>query len=181
MTKWQAASAVLGSPGLGQDLSAQVQALVADRASWLNLPARRPRKPAGDQEHPLPGLLVARTAPDLQPDGSSRISPPPGSRPPARPPRPCTSQITTPVGAGRTEQGGKQKAGPGPRDSPHPCRTYGVARPAERLDSTALDRRSLIRMRSQVQVLAGPPQRHDQRKRWSSSRSEQRCSTGFFR
>jgi hypothetical protein len=24
-------------------------------------------------------------------------------------------------------------------------------------------------MRSQVQVLAGPPQRHDQRKRWSSS------------
>jgi hypothetical protein len=42
-------------------------------------------------------------------------------------------------------------------DSPHPCRTCGVARPAERLDSTALSRRSLIRMRSQVQVLAGPP------------------------
>src|SRR5215217_7111561 len=28
---------------------------------------------------------------------------------------------------------------------------------------------SLIRMRSQVQVLAGPPQALDQRKRWSSS------------
>lgn len=31
--------------------------------------------------------------------------------------------------------------------SPHPSRTYGLARPAERRDSTALDRRSLIRMR----------------------------------
>src|SRR5215217_6044875 len=41
--------------------------------------------------------------------------------------------------------------------SPHPCRTYGVVRPAERLVSTAVGRPSLIRMRSQVQVLAGPP------------------------
>jgi hypothetical protein len=41
--------------------------------------------------------------------------------------------------------------------SPHPRRTYGVARPAERPDSTALSGRSLISMRSQVQVLAGPP------------------------
>jgi hypothetical protein len=41
--------------------------------------------------------------------------------------------------------------------SPHPCRTYGVVRPVERLVSTALSRPSLIRMRSQVQVLAGPP------------------------
>jgi hypothetical protein len=41
--------------------------------------------------------------------------------------------------------------------SPHPYRSYGVARPAQRLDSTALGRRSLIRMRSQVQVLAGHP------------------------
>src|SRR5215213_8729266 len=39
--------------------------------------------------------------------------------------------------------------------SPHPCRTYGVARPAQRLGSTALGYRSL--MRSQVQVLADPP------------------------
>jgi hypothetical protein len=29
--------------------------------------------------------------------------------------------------------------------SPHPCRTYGVAPPAQRLDSTALSGRSLIR------------------------------------
>jgi hypothetical protein len=41
--------------------------------------------------------------------------------------------------------------------SPHPCRTYGVAPPAKRPDSTALGHPSLIRMRSQVQVLAGPP------------------------
>jgi hypothetical protein len=39
----------------------------------------------------------------------------------------------------------------------HPCRTYGVARPAQRLDSTALGRPSLIRMTPLVQVLAGPP------------------------
>src|SRR5829696_657646 len=36
--------------------------------------------------------------------------------------------------------------------SPHPCGTYGWARPARMLDSTALDRRSLIRMRPLVQV-----------------------------
>jgi hypothetical protein len=41
--------------------------------------------------------------------------------------------------------------------SPHPCRGYGVARPAERLDSTALSRPSLIRMRPLVQVQPGPP------------------------
>ena len=41
-------------------------------------------------------------------------------------------------------------------NSPHPCRTYGGARPAERLDSTALSRRSLIRMRPLVQVQPGP-------------------------
>jgi hypothetical protein len=63
-----------------------------------------------------------------------------------------------PHGRTSTEWGGQaHKAGPGLRGSPHPCRTYGGARPAERLDSTALSRRSLIRMRSQVQVLAGPP------------------------
>jgi hypothetical protein len=44
--------------------------------------------------------------------------------------------------------------------SPHPCRTFGVARPAERLVSTALSRPSLIRMKSEVQVLPGPPIRH---------------------
>jgi hypothetical protein len=49
-------------PGAGRDevaarISAQVQALVADRASWLNLPARRPRQPAGDQEHPCRASL----------------------------------------------------------------------------------------------------------------------------
>ena len=38
----------------------------------------------------------------------------------------------------------------------HPCRTYGLVRPAQRLDSMALGHPSLIRMRSQVQVLAGP-------------------------
>jgi hypothetical protein len=43
--------------------------------------------------------------------------------------------------------------------SPHPCRTYGVARPAERLDSTALSRTSLIRMRPLVQVQPGPQNR----------------------
>ena len=40
--------------------------------------------------------------------------------------------------------------------SPHPCRTYGVGRPAETLDSTAVSCRSLIRMRPLVQVQPGP-------------------------
>jgi hypothetical protein len=44
-------------------------------------------------------------------------------------------------------------------NSPHPCRTYGVARPAQRLVSMALGRRSLIRMRAEVQVLPGPQNR----------------------
>jgi len=39
-------------------------------------------------------------------------------------------------------------AGEDGRDSPHPCAIHGSARPAERLDSTALGRRSLIRMGS---------------------------------
>ena len=43
--------------------------------------------------------------------------------------------------------------------SPHPCRTYGVAPPAQRLDSTALSRRSLIRMRPLVQVQPRPQTR----------------------
>jgi len=41
-------------------------------------------------------------------------------------------------------------------DSPHPCAIHGSARPAERLDSTALGRRSPIRMRPLVQVQPGP-------------------------
>ena len=72
-------------------------------------------------------------------------------------------------------------------DSPHPCRTYGVARPAERLNSTALNCRSLIRMRSQVQVLAGPPpaltstdagQRG--RARWPGRVSDQELLSGYL-
>jgi SAM-dependent methyltransferase len=43
---------------------------------------------------------------------------------------------------------------------------YGRARPARMLGCIALSPRLLIRMRSQVQVLAGPPQRYDQRKRF---------------
>jgi hypothetical protein len=43
-----------------------------------------------------------------------------------------------------------------PAGSPHPCRTYGVARPAEMLFGTALGCRSLIRMRPLVQVQPGP-------------------------
>ena len=38
------------------------------------------------------------------------------------------------------------------RSSPHPCSTYGATRPGKMLDSTALSRPSLIRMRSQVQL-----------------------------
>jgi hypothetical protein len=41
--------------------------------------------------------------------------------------------------------GPAQKAGPGPRDSPHPCGVHGSARPARIRDSTAPSRRSLIR------------------------------------
>jgi hypothetical protein len=48
-------------------------------------------------------------------------------------------------------------------DSPHPCAIHGSARAAERPDSTALSRRSLIRMRSLVQVQPGPPHRLDLR------------------
>jgi hypothetical protein len=40
--------------------------------------------------------------------------------------------------------------------SPHPCRSNGVAPPAEMLGSTALGRPSLIRMRPLVQVQPGP-------------------------
>jgi hypothetical protein len=52
--------------------------------------------------------------------------------------------------------GSRLKAAPGPRDSPHPCGTYGAARPARTLLSTALSRPSLIRMRPLVQVQPGP-------------------------
>ena len=41
-------------------------------------------------------------------------------------------------------------------DSPHPWAMFGVARPGKLLDSTALGRRSLIRMKSEVQLLPGP-------------------------
>ncbi len=41
--------------------------------------------------------------------------------------------------------------------SPHPCKTYGLARLAQRLDSTARGRRSLIMMKPLVQVQPGPP------------------------
>ena len=47
-------------------------------------------------------------------------------------------------------------AGEDGRDSPHPCAIHGSARAAERLDSTALGRRSLIRMRPLVRVQPGP-------------------------
>src|SRR4029453_9558401 len=40
--------------------------------------------------------------------------------------------------------------------SPHPCRTYGVVRPAQMLVSMALIPRYLIRMRPLVQVQPGP-------------------------
>ena len=43
--------------------------------------------------------------------------------------------------------------------SPHPCRPYGAARPAERLVSTAPSRPSLIRMRPLVQVQPDPQNR----------------------
>jgi hypothetical protein len=45
------------------------------------------------------------------------------------------------------------------RCSPHPCAIHGAARTAEKPDSTALGRRSLIRMRALVQVQPGPPDR----------------------
>ena len=51
--------------------------------------------------------------------------------------------------------------------SPHPCRTYGVAPPAKRPDSTALGHPSLIRMRPLVQVQPGPLHRVDLRERSS--------------
>jgi hypothetical protein len=52
--------------------------------------------------------------------------------------------------------GPEPKPDPSPRDSPHPCGAYGVARPAEMLVSMALSRPSLIRMRPLVQVQPGP-------------------------
>jgi hypothetical protein len=123
------------------------------RAPWPNLPP-------GDQDHPHRPL--AGTAPDLQtpasPAASSlrRVLDRRTGRQLARL-GPRTLRTETPHRAGQHRIGRQaQKAGPGPRDSPHPCRTYGVARPAERLDSTALSRRSLIRMRPLVQVQPGP-------------------------
>jgi Domain of unknown function (DUF5753) len=61
--------------------------------------------------------------------------------------------------------------------SPHPCGTYGVARPAEMLASMALGRRSLIRMRSQVQVLAGPP--HQSRRSQPRPTDHWACLSGW--
>src|SRR4029450_741508 len=52
-------------------------------------------------------------------------------------------------------------------DSPHPCAIHGAVRPAKRPDSTALGRRSLIRMRPLVQVQPGPLRRFDLGKRSS--------------
>jgi hypothetical protein len=66
--------------GFGQDLSAQVQALVADPSALAKLARQAPRQPAGDQEHPLPGLLAPETPPDLQSDGPAASTPPPGPR-----------------------------------------------------------------------------------------------------
>src|SRR5215207_7823441 len=43
--------------------------------------------------------------------------------------------------------------------SPHPCGTYGAARPGKMLASMAVGRRSLIRMTALVQVQPGPRQR----------------------
>jgi hypothetical protein len=51
--------------------------------------------------------------------------------------------------------------------SPHPCGTYGGARPAKMRDSTALDRRSLIRMRALVKSSQAHRTASDQRKCWS--------------
>jgi hypothetical protein len=67
---------------------------------------------------------------------------------------PACTGTWCPAAAGRPV-GGYLADGHG-RDSPHPCAIDGSARAAERPDSTAPARRSLIRMRSQVQVLAGP-------------------------
>jgi hypothetical protein len=49
---------------------------------------------------------------------------------------------------------------------PHPCRTHGVARPAETLDSTALSCRSLIRMRPLFKSSQAHHTASDQRERW---------------
>jgi hypothetical protein len=56
-----------GRRGLGQDLQAQVQALVADPSVLAELAVRRGRQPAGDQEHSLPPVLTAEAAPGLRP------------------------------------------------------------------------------------------------------------------
>ena len=53
------------------------------------------------------------------------------------------------------------------RSSPHPCGIYGSARSAKMRDSTALNRRSLIRMRPEVQVLPGPQPAVTLVTRWS--------------
>ena len=102
-----------------------------------------------------------------------------GSRPP---PNPLSSQVTTLVartaalhdgghhssargqdgspelqsGAHAPAIGRLPPAGEDGRDSPHPCAIHGSARAAEMPDSTALCRRSLIRMRPLVQVQPGP-------------------------
>jgi hypothetical protein len=116
------------------------------RAPWPNC-HQAPRQPAGDQEHPCQASLPQKLHRTSNPDTSSRIDPSVRSST-------ASSlawathhwQMNIPMGRASTEYGGQaQKAGPGPRDSPHLCRTYGVARPAERPVSTAVDRRSLIR------------------------------------
>jgi hypothetical protein len=77
----------------------------------------------------------------------------------------------------------RERGGPGPRLVHIPAEPSGSQRSpvvsSDRSFAQVADAilrkqargRTLIRMRSQVQVLAGPPQRHDQRKRRSSSRS----------
>ena len=65
------------------------------------------------------------------------------------------------------------RAAPPPRLSgavrTHPFAPDGRRRPGETPLRTALSPRYLIRMRPLVQVQSGPPQRHDQWKRWSLS------------
>ena len=108
-------------------------------SSLPSAPGLGPR--AGRAARDFPGSRVS----------PAEASPSPSHRPPAKPHDHSTSpgrlrwqaniQPPAPTSVSSPKAAAQQRdAG-----SPHPCRTYGVARPAQRLDSMALGCRSLIR------------------------------------
>src|SRR4030095_16992633 len=143
-----------GAPAAtGNDLRA-----IPPRAPARLARARRgDRAGAGARVRPAPrGQGLGRGSPP----GPRRLVPSPPARPELRQRRPLIPQWQR-VAAARPGAGPARRRGAvdpaADSGSPHPCRTYGVAQPAQRAVSTAVGCPSLIRMRPLVEVQPGPP------------------------